>query len=105
VNRPVEQAMIREALALLRPRSGRLDDVPAEMVSMLLGEVSKALAMLRADGFTAPPVEAIERLVAAVGERPGEGDTLRLLLRALADFADPVERWWREDATEPTVVF
>ncbi len=37
VNRPAEQAMIRETLALLRPRAGRLDDVPAEMVSMLLG--------------------------------------------------------------------
>jgi len=96
VDHPAEQAMIRETLALLRPRSGRLADVPAEMVSILLGDVSKVLAMLRADGWDSPRLEALEQLFADAAKQPGNRDTLRHLLDALADFAGPVECWWQE---------
>ncbi|MEN9665505.1 MAG: hypothetical protein RLZZ326_1868 [Planctomycetota bacterium] len=96
VDHPAEQAMIREALALLRPRSGRLDDVPAEMVAILLSDVSKVLAMLRADGWDSPRVAALEQLLADAAKQPGNRDTLRHLLDALADFAGPVECWWKE---------
>ena len=67
VDHPAEQAMIRETLALLRPRSGRLDDVPVEMVALLLSDVSKVLAMLRADGWDSPRLEALEQLLADAG--------------------------------------
>jgi Ca-activated chloride channel homolog len=96
VDHPAEQAMIRETLALLRPRSGRLADVPAEMVSILLGDGSKVLAMLRADGWDSPRLEALEQLLADAAKQPGNRDTLRHLLDALADFAGPVECWWQE---------
>lgn len=96
VDHRAEQAMIRETLALLRPRSGGLDDVPAEMVSILLGDVSKVLAMLRADGWDSPRLAALEQLLADAGNHPGNRDTLRHLLDALADFAGPVECWWQE---------
>ena len=97
VDHRAEQAMIRETLALLRPRSGRLDDVPAEMVAILLSDVSKVLAMLRADGWDSPRVAALEQLLADAAKQPGNRDTLRLLLDALADFAGPVECWWKEE--------
>ena len=94
VNRPAEQAMIRETLALLRPRSGRLDDVPAEMVAILLGDVSKVLAMLRADGWNSPWLESLERVLEVGKQNPLNRDTLRALLNGLALFASPFERWW-----------
>jgi len=94
VDRPAEQAMIRETLALLRPRSGRLDDVPTEMVSMLLGEVSKVLAMLRADGWESPWLEALEQALEEVKQNPLNRVALRDLLDGLALFASPSERWW-----------
>ena len=94
VNRPAEQAMIRETLALLRPRSGRLDDVPAEMVAILLGDVSKVLAMLRADGWNSPWLESLERVLEVGKQNPLNRDTLRALLDGLALFASPFERWW-----------
>ena len=97
VDHRAEQAMIRETLALLRPRSGRLDDVPAEMVAILLSDVSKVLAMLRADGWDSPRVAALEHLLADAAKQPGNRDTLRHLLDALADFAGPVECWWKEE--------
>ena len=97
VDHPAEQAMIRETLALLRPRSGRLDDVPAEMVAILLSDVSKVLAMLRADGWDSPRGAALEQLLADAAKQPGNRDTLRHLLDALADFAGPVECWWKEE--------
>ena len=74
----------------------RLADVPAEMVSILLGDVSKVLAMLRADGWDSPRLEALEQLFADAAKQPGNRDTLRHLLDALADFAGPVECWWQE---------
>lgn len=100
IDRPAEQAMIREALALLRPRSGRIDDVPTEMLAMLFGEVSKVLAMLRADGSTSPVIEALERLLQAAARHPADRSALLELLDVLADVAEPVDRWWRagEDA-------
>jgi hypothetical protein len=94
VNRPAEQAMIRETLALLRPRSGRLDDVPTEMVSMLLGDVSKVLAMLQADGWKSPWLETLERVLEVGKQNPLNRDSLRALLDGLALFASPFERWW-----------
>jgi Ca-activated chloride channel family protein len=94
VNRPAEQAMIRETLALLRPRSGRLDDVPTEMVSMLLSDVSKVLAMLRADGWNSPWLETLERVLEVGKQTPLDRDALRALLDGLALFASPFERWW-----------
>jgi len=97
VDHPAEQAMIRETLALLRPRSGRLDDVPAEMVAILLSDVSKVLAMLRADGWDSPRVATLEQLLADAAKQPGNRHTLRHLLDALADFAGPVECWWKEE--------
>jgi Ca-activated chloride channel family protein len=96
VDHRAEQAMIRETLALLRPRSGRLDDVPAEMVAILLSDVSKVLAMLRADGWDSPRVAALEQWLADAAKQPGNRDTLRHLLDALADFAGPVACWWKE---------
>ena len=97
VDHRAEQAMIRETLALLRPRSGRLDDVPAEMVAILLSDVSKVLAMLRADGWDSPRVATLEQLLADAAKQPGNRDTLRHLLDALADFAGPVECWWKDE--------
>ena len=97
VDHRAEQAMIRETLALLRPRSGRLDDVPAEMVAILLSDVSKVLAMLRADGWDSPWVATLEQLLADAAKQPGNRDTLRHLLDALADFAGPVECWWKDE--------
>ena len=94
VNRPVEQAMIRESLALLRPRSGRLGDVSAEMVAMLLSDVSKVLAMLRADGWESPWLETLERVLEIGKQNPLNPDALRALLYGLSFFASPVECWW-----------
>ena len=94
VNRPAEQAMIRETLALLRPRSGRLDDVPVEMVSMLLGDVSKVLAMLQADGWESPWIKNLKRVLEVGKQTPLDRDAIRALLDGLALFASPFERWW-----------
>lgn len=96
--------MIREALGLLRPRSGRLADVPEEMVSMLCGEVSKVLSMLRADGCDWPVVEALESQFARFKKKPDDRRALLQLLEILADFSEPVERWWRDDEHAPDAV-
>jgi hypothetical protein len=104
-DRPAEQAMLRELIALLRPRSGRLDDVPQEMALMLMGEVSKVIAMLRADGWSSSTVASLERLLDAVRSDPADRAAFRLLLEALADFASPVECWWKEAAIDPDAVF
>jgi Ca-activated chloride channel family protein len=105
VDRPAEQAMIRETLALLRPRSGRLDDVPTEMVSMLLGEVSKVLTMLRADGWESPRLGVLEQLLDDARKHPGNRDTIRHLLDAVAEFAGESHRWWYEIDVDSTEVF
>jgi hypothetical protein len=105
VNRPAEQAMIRETLALLRPRSGHLDDMPAEMVAMLLGDVSKVLAMLRADSWESPWLAALERLLADAHNHQGNREALHHLLDALAEFAGESHRWWLEADVDSTEVF
>ena len=94
VDRPVEQAMIRESLALVRPRSGRLGDVSAEMVSILLGDVSKVLTMLRADGWESRWLADLERVLEVGKQNPLNRDALRCILGVLASFASPVEYWW-----------
>jgi hypothetical protein len=55
------------------------------------------LAMLRADGWDSPRVATLEQLLADAAKQPGNRDTLRHLLDALADFAGPVECWWKEE--------
>jgi Ca-activated chloride channel family protein len=105
LDRPAEQAMIREALALLRPRSGRLADVPAEMLTLLFGEVSKVLAMLQADRSISPLKEALERSFESFKKHPADRDALLQLLEILADFSEPVDRWWRAENEKPAVVF
>ena len=102
---PAEQAMIRDAIALVRPRSGLLDDVPPEMVSMLVGEVSKVLAMLAAGGCTPSRTASLERLLEVIRKDPSDRDALRLLLDTLVAFAGQGDRWWREDDVESTEVF
>ena len=105
LDRPAEQAMIRDALALLRPRSGRLADVPAEMLTLLFGEVSKVLAMLRADDSTSPLIEALERSFESFKKHPADRDALLRLLDILADFSEPVDRWWRAEDEGQGVAF
>jgi hypothetical protein len=105
LDRPAEQAMIREALKLLRPRSGRLADVPAEMLTLLFGEVSKVLAMPQADRSTSPLIEALERSFESFKKHPADRDALLQLLEILADFSEPVDRWWRAENEKPAVVF
>jgi len=94
---PAEQAMLREVIALLKPRSGDLGDVPPKMVSMLVGEVDKVIAMLRADGASdhviEPLLDALDQIRSDLSNRAA----LLTLLNVLATFASPVESWWFED--------
>jgi hypothetical protein len=64
------------------------------MVAILLGDVSKVLAMLRADGWNSPWLESLERVLEVGKQNPLNRDTLRALLDGLALFASPFERWW-----------
>lgn len=85
--------MIREALALAAPRSGRIADVPAAMVALFVAEVRKVLQALGAEGVAGVPL--LPGLLAALERDPADRDALSALLEALADAADPAERWWR----------
>ena len=87
------QRMIREALALAAPRSGRIADVPAAMVALLVAEVRKVLQALGAEGAAGVPL--LPGLLAALERDPADRDALAAVLEALADAADPAERWWR----------
>jgi hypothetical protein len=40
-------------------------------------------------------------LLADAAKQPGNRDTLRHLLDALADFAGPVECWWKKNEVNP----
>lgn len=66
---------------------------------MLSGEVSKVLAMLRADGATSPLIEALETHFERFKKKPDDRSLLLQLLDLLADFSEPAERWWRESET------
>jgi len=61
---------------------------------MLLGDVSKVLAMLRADGWKSPWLADLEQALEEVEQNPLNRDSLRALLDGLALFASPVECWW-----------
>ncbi|MFM7248833.1 MAG: hypothetical protein ACKO5R_02945, partial [Planctomycetaceae bacterium] len=87
------QRMVREALALAAPRSGRIADVPAAMVTLLVAEVRKVLQALGAEGVAGVPL--LPGLLAALERDPADRDVLVAVLEALADAAEPAERWWR----------
>ena len=89
-----QQAVICEALALLKPRSGRIADVTAESQAFLFMEVRKVIDRLRAGGA---PVAVVDSLIDALRHvLIHSGDTAALVgfLDVVASFAGAGDRWW-----------
>ena len=90
-----EKAMLRETLALVKPRSGAIADMPGEMRDHLFAEVRKVIELLRASAVPEIVIATLERPLQKAILRPENARVLRALLEAVATFAEPVERWWK----------
>lgn len=90
-----ERAVLRETLALVKPRSGAVADMPAEMRELLFAEVRKVIAILRTSAVAEVVITLLEEPLQKAILRPDDARVLRALLEAVATFAEPVERWWK----------
>ena len=89
-----QQAVVCEALALVKPRSGKVADVTAESQAFLFREVRKVIDRLRAGGAPVAVVDSLIDAMRYVLIHPGETAALVNLLDAVASFAGASDRWW-----------
>ncbi len=91
----VEQEMIREAVVLVKPRSGEIADLPMALRHLLFGEVRKVIAMLRSAGVPMSVIRQLAVPLRAAKRDPTDIAAIRTLLDALAVFAELNDAWWQ----------
>lgn len=89
-----QQAVVCEALALFKPRSGRIADVTAESQAVLFMEVRKVIDRLRAGGAPVAVVDSLLDALRHVLIHSGETAALVGFLDVVASFAGAGDRWW-----------